>query len=60
MIQSRSESKASRLLKTNFYEGNEWDRIYSSDEYRILYHFFRLLAYGVDFVKREKYGYEDT
>jgi len=46
------ESKSQRLMKTSLYQGNEWDRILGTDEYRVLYYLFKLIAYGVDRVMR--------
>jgi len=39
-------------MKTSLYQGNEWDRILGTDEYRVLYYLFKLIAYGVDRVMR--------
>ncbi len=53
------QSKAGKLLATSFYEGNEWDRILGSEEYRILFYLFRFLALIVDKVMGVKYSPEE-
>jgi hypothetical protein len=59
-VHSRVESKTQKLLKANLYQGNEWDRILGTDEYRILYYLFKLMAYGVDKAMRVQYRAGET
>jgi uncharacterized protein YabN with tetrapyrrole methylase and pyrophosphatase domain len=35
-------------MNAEAFKGNQWDRILGSDEYTILYHLFRSLAFLVD------------
>lgn len=58
--QVRQESRAQRLLKTAFYQGNQWDRILNSDEYTILYYLFRTLSLLVDKAQGVKYKPDET
>jgi len=57
----RGQSRAQRLLmKTAFYQGNQWDRILNSDEYTILYYVFRTLSFLVDKAQGVKYKPDET
>lgn len=56
----RAESRAQRLLKTAFYQGNQWDRILNSDEYTVLYYIFRTLSFLVDKAQGVKYKPDET
>lgn len=44
-----------RLLNANFYQGNQWDRVLGSEEYRILYWIFWSLSCIIDKVTGVKY-----
>ena len=41
---------AATKARTSVYQGNQWDRIRGTDEYWILYHFFRIMSFIIDYV----------
>lgn len=44
-----------KMLNANFYQGNQWDRVLGTEEYKILYWFFWSLSCLIDKVTRVKY-----
>ncbi len=48
LSQLKSESKMKRLLNADFFQGNQWERVLGSEEYRILYWIFWGLSCLVD------------
>jgi len=43
-------------MQADLYQGNQWDRVLGSDEYRILYHIFRQLSFLIDKIQKVPIG----